>query len=144
MKYQYRTYLTSRPSWYLTHPWEIFIELYKEIKCFIQRGYRGYANSDLWNFDNYLSIMIPIALRQFAECHCGYPGTIEIDTDEKWTKTLKDIADGIEAPIITEDKFFKIDKDGSFKTYNKKLKEAYTKQDKALKLFSKYFNNFWD
>lgn len=46
---------------------------YREIKWFIQRGRRGWADCDTWSLDNYLDRMMPGALHYLKEHKHGVP-----------------------------------------------------------------------
>ena len=65
-----------------------------EIKTFIQRGKRGYGDSDVWGFCDYLTDVILGGLKHLRKNKCGYPATIDpktgtSDYDEKrWEKIL--------------------------------------------------------
>jgi hypothetical protein len=144
MKYQYKTFLTGCFSYYITHPIKFFSDLFREVKAFFERGYNGFAKSDVWSFDYYLSIMIPKALRQLADHHMGYPGTKEIDTDEKWIQILNQMADDIEFYNIVEDRIVDIDNKKEWKKYQSDLKIAVIKRQKALKLLIHHFPSLWD
>ena len=54
-----------------------------EIKWFIQRGKRGYADCDLWSLDSYLSGFLPKALRKMAEINHGCPDEF-VNCDPKY------------------------------------------------------------
>lgn len=45
----------------------------RELKWFIQRGRRGWANCDVWSLDTYLSGWLPSALRHLKETKHGVP-----------------------------------------------------------------------
>lgn len=61
------SYLSYRPFYYLTHPHELVSETYYEIKWFIQRGKRGWSDSDVWSFDDYLSRVICQGIRKLRK-----------------------------------------------------------------------------
>ena len=71
-------------------------EGHQAVKFFLQRGFRGYADIDWWNLNDYLSEWIPGALRKIRDGH-GYPGRGEADTPEKWRKILNKMIKGFEA-----------------------------------------------
>lgn len=48
-------------------------EIYREIKWFIQRGRRGWADCDTWSLDDYLDRWMPDALRHLKEHKHGVP-----------------------------------------------------------------------
>ena len=58
----------------LTHPHVIIRQCYLHVKWFIQRGWRGYADCDVWSIDWYLCGWLPGALRQLANNVHGVPG----------------------------------------------------------------------
>ena len=132
-----RTYLNASWNWYLVRPWEFFPELYKEVRAFIQRGCRGYADCDVWGFDGYLSRVIAGGLRQLVH-GASYPGRGEMDTYKKWQKALS----------LTAKRFEDVDKYeevGIFKDKDYKMgKKVYREQKKALKFLVEWFNDLWD
>jgi hypothetical protein len=113
------------------------MNIIKQIRYFIQRGKRGYSDCDLWGFDCYLSSVISKGLRQLSNQKESYP--VFLKSVKQWGKILNKIADGIEAPNKSNE-----DIDLPFEEWKSNLENSYKKQQKALKLFSKYFNNFWD
>ncbi len=70
--------------WYTQAYWAIYrffkwhkifhpTEIYYEIKYFIQRGRRGWADCDTWSLDDYLDGFMPDALRYLKEHKHGVP-----------------------------------------------------------------------
>lgn len=119
----------------------------REIKWFIQRGKRGYADSDLWYLCWYISNLMVNALKQFDERRCGYPGYL---TDKKWSKKLNEMREGFEfyknADDIENEAFEKF---GDKRKAGKLLwLEHVEKQrkiaEKKLNTFIKYFEHLWD
>jgi hypothetical protein len=108
--------------------------MYREIKSFFQRGWRGYADSDIWSFDWYLRIVLSNGLKKFRKDPTGYPGHGEANTPKKWKKILKEMESGFRA-VLEED-----EKTG----FGPKMNAAYKKEDKSLKLLSKWFGSLWD
>lgn len=102
----------------------------KEIKWFIQRGRRGYADCDTWDYHTYLSNVISGGLRQMARTANGWPESLsrcaefgdecgrcrEINgkdrcpSMEAWSKVLNDIAEGFERykRNVIEDELLKL------------------------------------
>jgi hypothetical protein len=58
---------------YLYQPHKYVIALYDEVKWFIQRGYRGYSDRDVWSIDWYLCSWMPQALEQLKRTTHGHP-----------------------------------------------------------------------
>jgi hypothetical protein len=48
-------------------------QLCREVKWFLQRGRKGWADCDIWSLDNYLSCWLPDALRRLKETKHGIP-----------------------------------------------------------------------
>lgn len=65
------------------------------IWAFFQRGWRGYADRDLWDMGSYLSCWLPKALRQLARTTCDHPSDTVSETE--WIVLLNKMADGFEA-----------------------------------------------
>lgn len=81
-----------RKSYYLTHPWKWFKDLYWNIRNFWHRGRYGYAYVDVWNFGEWYPRVAAGALRYLAEHASGYPGVEPWETPEKWERHLKELA----------------------------------------------------
>lgn len=58
------------------NPWGNPRAAYREIKWFIQRGRRGWADCDTWSLDSYLSGWLPAALRHLKEHKHGVPNAV--------------------------------------------------------------------
>jgi hypothetical protein len=50
--------------------------IYRDIKWFIQRGRRGWADCDVWSLDDYLNGWLPAALRRLKEKKHGVPNSV--------------------------------------------------------------------
>ena len=103
--YWHKLYFDLMPEWmckyspplgfynyaaYLYQPHKYVIELYKQGKWFIQRGYRGYADCDVWSIDSYLAKWMPHALLQLKRTKMGYPaGSSEENWDDKLNKMIR-------------------------------------------------------
>lgn len=79
--------------------WENFVDLLYRIKwkisnCIddakwrLQRVFRGYADIDVWNFDNRLMELVARHVKVLKETTHGYPASL---TAEKWDEILGDI-----------------------------------------------------
>ena len=123
-----------------------------EIKWFLQRGWRGYADCDLWSMDDWLAEMLPRALRQLKENKHGTPiicfpeeyrGWYEGDAPDgmhetavaKWDGILNSMIKGFEAHRELEDLNWDDEID----------RVRLTKvRDEGLLNFITYFGNLWD
>lgn len=95
-----------------------------QIKYFFQRGKKGYADSDLFDFDQYLFEMIPKALRQFLK----ESGEV-VEQSEELVKQIN------EAQVLLEEK------EPSDESRNKEWEEALKTQDGLVILNDQYWNN---
>ena len=120
----------------------------KEIKWFIQRGKRGYADCDIWDFDSYLCRIIVPALRQLKEDSFGCPSEMydkkaKNDECHRWSEALEEMAQGFEAnEELHKPRFFL--KDGEKKLDLEQIKQLNEKMQRGLGLFVKYFGSLWD
>ena len=129
-----------RLSYRLLHPRDWFLDLCREIKAFIQRGSRGYADCDTWGLDDYLCEWLPRALRHLAKYNhgCAVEFFDEGKDDEcwRWIEVLIKMAEGFEA------------KGKLFEDYPELGKEEILELDKkwqeGAKLLFDYFENLWD
>lgn len=94
----------------------------RKIYWFFQRGYRGYADCDTWDFDNYLATIIIGGLEQLKKySHSAEPTSEEFDI----------MIEGFEANLVMM----------SSPELYEELKPVF---DRGMKLFHKYFNYLWD
>ena len=126
------------------------------IKSFIQRGKRGWANSDVWGFDYYLSKVISEGVRHLKECHSGNPNGL---TKGKWIDILNKISYSFEIAKQMNDELYLIKNRKRRKNWQKTLDETNKKYktnsrcltDKEIRdyeegwaLFKEYYYNLWD
>ena len=109
--------------------WYRIVDSWDNTIAFFQRGKRGYADKDVWNFDYYLAKVILGGLKLLKETHSGYPTKL---TDEKWDKILTEMIEGFENRINVE----------SYEEYL--IKNGENKLNKSLQLFAKHFGSLWD
>ena len=133
-----RTFLTCHWSWYLLRPWEFVVDLYREGRSFVQRGSRGYADSDLWSLDWYLRRILAKGLRRLSATTNSYPAVDEAKTYRDWTRILARMANGFQDVIDYEECGWEKDKNYS------KMKLVYKKEEESLRLLAKWFGHLWD
>ena len=144
---------------------------HKEVKWFIQRGRRGYADCDVWDFHSYLSGVISGGLYLMAGKSYGCPSAFYNESNignecYSWHKELSEIAQGFKdyEHIVLNDGLLDEmvygghntiwDKNGirneppipqeKYDTYNKMIEEEKAKFDKIMVRFSKIYGNLWD
>jgi hypothetical protein len=120
-------------AYLLTHPWKIVEESYYRIKWFIQRGYRSYADCDVWSLDWYLAKWMPKALRVLRDNKIGHPAGM---TMKGWRARLEKMADGFDAAFEIQDYKHKFRSPGE--------RAAYRRFHLGMKLFCKHYFNLWD
>jgi len=139
IRYGIWTWITDRPQ---------------KIKWFFQRGFRGYADCDVWDFDDYLTDVISNGLKHLKENQHGIPTSIwtkyiklddlktadretkEIAADKEWKIILNQIIEGFDAARVLIDYSCELDE--------KERKEIEQIRQRGFDLFKEYFFNLWD
>jgi hypothetical protein len=153
--YWHKLYFSLVPKWttkyspplgtynyaaYLYRPHRYVMDLYDRAKWFVQRGYRGYSDCDVWGWSSHHSRMMVGVLEQLIIHGHGYPIGL---SPAKWDKKLQVMQEGFQAAVDEED---------DMTSYKKLSRQAYLglmrtrrrKLDLALKYFRKYYQNLWD
>jgi len=113
--------------WY-RYFWNYVSSIPLRVKSFFQRGYRGWAHSDTWDFDYYLSKVI-------AE---GVQNLININStdDSKRIKDFKEIVKTMKLAIKVNEKNIYYSKE----KYDEMKKEF----DRGMKILAKRWFEMWD
>ena len=131
----------------------MLLDIFDEIKYFIERGRKGYSSRDLWSFSDFLCEIIPDAVRKLKKKSFGcsselYDKSRINDECHKWKKILEEIAQGFEAgKSILDLKYFKHEKKGEYYTHEideEKSKLLAQKYERGMELFKRYFFSLWD
>lgn len=109
--------------WNLEALWEKITAVPKEIKWFVQRGRKGYADCDVWEFDSYLAQVISGGLKELSKNQYGSP--VKFRSQAEWGKWL-----------LKMSKLY-----GKYETYDFKTDKEHNKYMLEL---SKLFDNFGD
>jgi hypothetical protein len=146
--YWHKLYFALMPEWttryspplgdynyasYLYRPHKYVMDLYDHAKWFVQRGYRGYADCDVWGIDWYLTKWLSKAIRQLKNSKLGHPMGM---TPKGWQTRLEKMAVGFDAAHRLEDN-----------VYDWRSKEARLLRRQfnvGMKLFHKHFFSLWD
>jgi hypothetical protein len=148
---------------YIQRPWEDAISY---IKRFIQRGIRGYGDSDLWNMNYFLTEIILNMLVELKRIKHGVPSILDEATgnydydEQKWNEILDKMIEGfailrkcdlydemIEWGGYLPDESRKQIQDSMQKKYSTwrfTTREEEAKVKLAFELFSKYYQSLWD
>jgi|GEM_PF-3449461 len=128
----------------------------REIRCFIQRGRRGYADCDWWKMNSYLTSIILPMLKTMKANSKSYPGYAQASTSEKWEKLLDEMIEGFEAAQrIIADEYYKEVSGDTVEAVTKASREevlkwgALCEADQKLfhqkvKIFTKWYFHLWD
>ena len=122
------------------------------IKTFIQRGKRGWATGDTWDFDCYLAKVVSEGLIHLRKMQHGHPCDLTI---KEWKHMLKEmiwtfetankIANGdfiyIPTAQWTLTAYNRLKTDTSWKVLSKSQSQRF---EKGFGLFKKYFFSLWD
>jgi len=134
-----RTLLWYLESWWYRYFWNYLDMLPRRIYWFFQRGFRGFGDNNTWDFDNYLSTMIPQALRQLKKYSIGLPTWKKGKSEHQAKKEWNEIQNKIIKSFELAKKYIDLD------ITPVEWKEKYEKQyNEGMKLFAKWFFAFWD
>lgn len=125
---------------YFYQPHKYAQDVYLEMKWFIQRGCRGYSDSDVWGWCSHHSRMMVGVLKQLRRTTHGYPIGL---SPARWDKKLKTMQEGFQAMVDEEDDVISYKK-LSQKQHRKLMKSRALKLRKALGLFQEHYYNLWD
>lgn len=104
-----------------------------EIKWFIQRGRRGYADCDVWDLQAYLSRVIADSVGQLRDKGVSYPVGV---TYEQWNSILSQIIEGFDACSN-----FDLERSLEDPAY---VDDVEDKLDTSFDLFRRYFWDLWE
>jgi hypothetical protein len=125
---------------YAYKPHEYVRDLYLRAKWFIQRGYRGYADCDIWGWCNYHATIMVGVLKYLREHKNGYPIGL---TPGKWSKKLDVMEQGFQS-MIDEENDVTSYKRLSRKEHRKLIFSRRRKMMLGLKYFRTYYYDLWD
>lgn len=106
-----------------------------------QRINQGVADCDVWNFDGYLTSIIPTALRKLAD---GYSYPSRFNSAEEWHDLLNSIANQIEYGAADDLTWFP----ENYEYTRDEYMAEKVKREKARRLgferIAEYFDDLWD
>lgn len=93
----------NRPkSYYITHPFIWFRDIYKSLKNFYLRGRYGFAPTDAWNFDTWYPLVGAAAIKYMALNGCSF--SIDYENRAAWFSFLMDLSKDLRECVYDEDK----------------------------------------
>lgn len=111
-----------RPSYYITHPWKLFKDVYWNWRNFWHRGLYGYAYIDVWNFCDWYPRVGAAALRYLAKNGNSYPGVKPWETPEKWREYLEYLANRLQRCADSQDILFSEERNEYAKDFHNMFK----------------------
>ena len=168
--------LHQEDPWYMDTYWSIYrffrwhkvfhpIEMYREVKYFIQRGRRGWSDRDAWSLDYYLTSWMPEALGYIRKHKHGVPidmydakdvndyGNPSKDgqaaAEARWDLPIGQMISGFEAARrIVDTDYPELQEDIGSKKWIKEYKRLTKRDEKimneGMKLFVKHLFDLWD
>ena len=113
--------LSYRKSYYLTHPWKFFKDIYWNIRNFWHRGRYGYAYIDVWDFCKWYPRVGAEALRYLAKHNNGYPAMEQWKTMEEWREYLEYLANRLQRCADSMDIRFGNERNEYYEAYSKSM-----------------------
>lgn len=117
--------------WMLRYPVRAVQDLLREVGDFFERGWWGYARTDVWSLEGYLAAWLPSALRQMRD-GWSYPPDL---TPDEWQEKLSLMIGAF------EDAFRLIDMDYSS---HEEAKELIDHSKPGMQEFIDRFYDLWD
>lgn len=128
----------------------------RNVKWFIQRGRRGWADGDSWSIDSHLSKIIPEMIDRLKDNDHGIPmaflgessmkedgiwvwSVSDEEASANWNKALDKIADGFRATEKFKEYVYKNKED-----YDAKEAECDKRFREGMALFTEHFGSLWD
>ena len=121
--------------------------MFRKIKWFFQRVFRGYSDYDMFNFYEFLlgKKVLPYLKVWVERKRIGFPA--EFKTMEEWDKILDEIVWAMEEVVTQKNEnqiFEEYEKDGDTEKLNKMIEDNWKRTTKGMELFGKYVTAMWD
>ena len=135
-------YANPMPWRYLSNWRRNFKSFFRCIKWSKQRIVRGYADIDVWNFDNYLYNIIIGGLNHLADHHTSIPVFFEKTIDQNqdgWTNRLHETAE-----LFEESKRLLDDQFCDLESMEQKYQRAVEFRRRGFDRLHEYWGDLWD
>lgn len=104
-----------------------------------QRIKRGFADSDLWNFDSYIIDLFIDMLKRFQEIAHGWPQSEEFPEFEDWMMYIQNIIDEFTASQMEQDLV-----DSDLEHWKEHYEAQVEHEKKGFELLQKHLHGIWD
>ena len=111
--------------YFLWRVWDKIKRTPKQIKWFIQRGKRGWADCDVWGLNSYLAEVISGSVKKLKKIHNGYPDGFE---EEEYEEVLENISNSFKEFLQVQESLGPVSDE-----LRNRMKDLIT-----------YFDYFWD
>ena len=115
----------------------------QRLTTFIQRGRRGWAVEDTWNFDHYLAKVIAEGVEYLREHNHGYQ-----TSDDHWQKTVGSPLHYVKHDPCNCEEWWNeqltLIANGFREWAEDEVGDTQERLKETLKLFSEYFTGLWD
>jgi hypothetical protein len=105
------------------------------IKVMRQRARRGWADSDVWSLDSYLTDVITGMISNLRDNAHGYPGNL--GGMPEWVDILNEIVDGFEAKRELNESALSWSDPAAAQRLEAKF-------ERGMELLTKYWSSLWD
>lgn len=122
--------------YYLLRPWEYVRDYYRELRCIVTRGLKGWCKEDVWELNYYLATVMRDTILHLKNHHNVYPSAL---TDKTWNKELLLMSKRFNKYLKLDD----IGLDGK-KFYWAKYKKEFDEFNKVWKQLETHFRSLWD
>ena len=118
-------------------------KIYRKIKKFIQRGFRGWAEEDVWSLHYHLARIISESVHRLRLTSHGYPCVLK--DEYEWDDILSKIEMAFSLAMYEDALIRFVDCKESPSGYKTARNEEMEKSiEEGMDLFKKYFFNLWD
>lgn len=117
---------------YLYQPHKYIVALCKKVIWFMQRGYRGYSDRDVWCLDGYITEWLPKALKALKKNNIGYPMGL---TNHSWHVKLDKMINAFHIARKIQNYDYKTPKE---------IQAALKQFHKDFDVFKNHYFSLWD
>ena len=144
IKYLLGTWNKALDLYYAIKRFVIYDILYfpRKVKWFIERGKNGFAENDVWGFDQYLAKVIFGGMKQLQKNMQGAPTGL---SEKQWSKILDKIQLGFTEYLNRNEYYNKFEDEIWSDKHHREMDKRINKNlSCSFELLETYFQNLWD